>query len=544
VMQPSYLTNRELLVAAMGEEALAEAETLYGGEMLDMPSGIPTVASEIVEEEVFNGPDFEWRPLDRIHPDPSAGSNRSPGDPQNYRWFIEDIDTTLEEIEDDQDDLQPYNTRELAQLRMHVGIHRPTSGDSLQDMRQGTGTGVNFDHRREPQDTENIPEHYTSPYRDGTGVRLWQCWGWVPPDQRTHNIAWRILTIAEGKYILRDEPAPTPDHRPPYFAIKGVDIPMRLYGESIIKYTGPLAEQQTRLANMRLDEVFLGVWQQYLFRKDSVVSDNALLMQPGGAIEVNPPPNTGIGDTFQVLPRKPLLPDVWNEDNWRQQQAEHAAAATDIMQGIGSAGNTATEVERRLQQGNARHVLQIMYYDWTVKREILMRSWKWLQSKMTTPRMVRLQGEEYAQVDLNDLRIPIDIVVGGGMQALSKQTRQQMSQLLVELVRDPITSPYFKHIPVMKRLLQDFGWKNPDTYLKTEQEFELEQWQRGFDTAMAEVNKVGMAGAPGEGAGGPPMEGGQGNAKGAEGYGAQPALPPMPLPGQEASVAGGMLSTG
>ncbi|GAF94191.1 unnamed protein product, partial [marine sediment metagenome] len=274
-------------------------------------------------------------------------------------------------------------------------------------------------YSREPEATEGIPFHLTTPMRDGIGVKIWQCWGWVPPEARINDkSAWRLVVLADGKYVLRDEPAPTPDGKPPYFPIKSIPIPKRLYGESILQYIGPLADQQSRLANMRLDEVFLGVWQQYIYRADSVVSDNQLLMQPGGAIEVAPEQGQSINDTFAVLPRKPVMPDAWNEDQYRQTQAEHAAAATDIMQGVSASDRqTATEVERRLQQGNARHTLYSMWNSFTVKKEMLTRTWRWLQMRMTVPRIVRTVGTEYATVDISQIQVPVDIIVADGIFA-------------------------------------------------------------------------------------------------------------------------------
>jgi hypothetical protein len=140
--------------------------------------------------------------------------------------------------------------------------------DSLADARKGTlASGVSADYIRESQVLEGIPWHTISPMRDGVGVELWQCWGWVPKEARLGElpeIEWRLQVIANARYVLRDIPAPTPDLRPPYFPIKSVVIPKRLYGASVLEYIGPLCDQQSRVANMRLDEVYLGVWQQYL----------------------------------------------------------------------------------------------------------------------------------------------------------------------------------------------------------------------------------------------------------------------------------------
>lgn len=532
VMQPRPMTNGEALMEAFGEEGINQALETFGPDILDEPSGVDTMEPVMVEEEVYNGPVFEWLPLDRVFPDPTGRGE----------WYLEEIDTTLEAIEDDQEMLGVYDESALDMLRNEVRLksQRPDMGglDALGDARSATTAGVSVEYAREPEVTEGIPEWITTPMRDGAGVKLWQCWGRVPVDQRgTDGAPYRLVVIAEGKIVLRDGPSPTPKNTPPYFPIKSIDIPGVLYGETIISYIGPLAEQQTRLANMRLDEVFLGVWQQYLFRKDALVSDNAMLMQPGGAVSVDVGPGERIQDTFQVLQRREVLPSVWQEDSWRQTQAEHAAAATDIVQGVGGGGRaTATEVERLLQQGHARHVMQIMYNDYTVKRELLKRTWEWLQMMLTKPRLVKLQGEEFVQVDLHDLSIPIDITVAGGLFALSKQNRIQMDQELITLATNELTAPQFKLNPVLKKWMLDRGWKNPENYLKTEEELNQEMYQDGFNQGMAQVQAaqyqqgLGAQGAAGGEMGPPPETGGP----------PPPGMPEVSNPGDAASVAGGV----
>lgn len=491
------------------------------------------VEAQVVTEEEYNNVDFDWRPLDRIFPDPSGQD----------RWYIEEIDTTIEQLEDTQEKLGLYDTTEFNRLKDSLP---PTKfaeiGDTLGDARSGTAAaGVSMDYSREPESTEGIPLHYVSPMRDGIGVKLWQCWGWVPPSLRGKDGAeWRLVVIAEGQYVLRDDPAPTPDGKPPYFPIKSIPIPGRLYGESVLKYIGPLNDQQTRIANMRLDEVYLGIWQQYLYRSNSVVSDNQLLMQPGGAIQVTPEQGSSIADTFMVLPRKPVMPDAYNEDQYRQLQAEHAAAASDIMQGVSASDRqTATEVERRLQQGNARHMLQVMWNDYTVKKELLTRTWRWLQMRLTAPRLVRMVGEEFTGVDLTMIQIPVNIIVAGGMFALSKEARIQMDQELIALSSSPIFAPYMRPDAILRRLLLDRGWKNPENFIKTQQEVMLEQY-------MAQMAAGGM-GLPGQ-PGGQGDEQSQGAAAGPGGgpggNGANGRMQGVPSPGQAASMVGGPPQTG
>jgi len=544
VLVPTPIPWRTL-AQGMGSEWEEAGEAMYGAEMLDSPSPVMGMAQQIIEEEVYNAPDFEWRTLDRIFPDPTGAD----------KWCIEDISTTLEELLETQSELDVYNSRVLAEMRQ-VMAWRGSSNDAMGLAREGTPHGLDYDYQREPQDTEGIPEEYVSPMRDGIGVRLWQCWGWVSPEHRRYpDSQWRLTVIADGKWVLRDDPSPTPDQRPPYFPIKSIVIPGRLYGESVIRYIGPLADQQTRISNMRLDEVFLGVWQQFAVRKDSIASDVQLMVAPGGIIEIDPRPGEKVGDAFHQLQRSPVLPDAYAEDQYRQTQAEAAAFATEIFQGAAPApGTTATEVERRLQQGNAPHVLAVTYNEYAVVRELLTRTWKWLQMRLPHERLVRMMGDQLAVVSIADIQTPIDIVVGGGVFAMSKDARVQMDQELLQMAGNPVFAQYIRGDMVLRKWMLDRGWKNPERYAKTQQEVMLEQ-QMAMAAASGGVGPDGqpVGGAGGEmGAMGAPPSDGMALPPGAPpppaptgpyGQSPLPAMPYVPRAGEEAALVGGQLAT-
>ena len=238
-MRPYDMTVKEAVEGELGGEAVQQLAALYGEEVLEQPSGIKGVEAVVIEEEDFNGPSFEWRPLDRVFPDPTGKG----------KWYIEEIDTTIDELLDTQASLDVYDQEVLNNLimSMHTSARNAQGGgvDGLGDMRSGTSAGVSIEYQREPETTEGIPEWIVSPMREGRGVKLWQCWGWVPPEMRqADGSAWRLTVIAEGKYVLRDDPSPTPDGKPPYFPIKSIAIPGRLYGESILHYVGPLSDKQ------------------------------------------------------------------------------------------------------------------------------------------------------------------------------------------------------------------------------------------------------------------------------------------------------------
>jgi len=499
-------------------------------------TGEPTagIEEQLVDERTFNGPQFEWLPLDKLWPDPSG----------RERWYVEQIDTTLEELQEVQKYQKIYNKIEFARLVQSLaGGQQPGNAyDEMGDARAGSAYGSAYGNQisNDPLTStiEGIPWNTIAPQRDGIGVVLKQCWGWVPEHLRGDDGAeWRLTVIANGMFVLRDIPAPTPDGKPPYFAVRSVRLPGQLYGESILYYVGPMADQQTRLANMRLDEVFLGIWQSMLIKQGALGSDNSMYFKPGGYMEVKMEPGAKLQDVIAISPRAPLLPQVWQEDQYRQTQAEHAAAATESLQGVGSAQpQTATQNQNDLTQGNARHVLQTMLFGYELQKEFLERTWEWLRMRMTDEEKVKL-GEEYATVDLRSIQTPIDITIGGGFSAFSKQMRTQRSQLVMQMLQNPFFAQIAKPIPIFRQVLVDEGIKNPERFMISQEELEKQQIQAKIMSLIGP-----QAGAPDAAEGQGPIGPGMGGDQGMSGQGSPEGMPNMPSMGAGAGLGGGPLA--
>lgn len=273
-----------------------------------------------------------------------------------------------------------------------------------------------------------------------------------------------------------------------------------------------------------------------LIKQGALASDNQMYFKPGGYMEVKVEPGQRIQDTINIMPRAPLLPQVWQEDAYRQTQAEHAAAASDIMQGVsGGVEQTATEVERKLQQGNARHVLQTMLFGNDVQKELLERYWEWLRMRMTDQEKLRL-GEEYAVLDLRSIQAPIDITIGGGFFAMSKVQRSQRSQLVAGMLQNPFFAQVAKPIPIFRQLLSDQGIKNVERFMMTEQEFQEAQQRAQIQQLLASDPAAGMGG----GEGGGPV----GNMPPTEGMGSPQSMPNLPSGPSQAGMGGGPLNGG
>ena len=401
--------------------------------------------------EVYNDPWFEWLMLDRVECDPTGQG----------RWFVERIDTTLEQLEETNAKRHIYKNLDIVARMGHYTQHEAFNESE-------SGHGIPY------QDTESA-----SP--DGQKVGLWQCWGWVPKNLRgTDGNAWRLTVIADGMVEIRDVAIPTPDNRPPYFPIRAVPIPGRLYGESVMRWVGPQIDIKSRLANMRVDEVTLGVWQQYVYDRDAV-SSNQMFLQPGGALPVDTQ-GKSINDVFSVVERRPVMGEVYVEDAARQKTIEDTSAATPSQQGVADTSRqTATEVATITARGDQRFVLSTMWLDHAIKKPLLTLGLKNYQRYAPEGRIVRIIGEsgepEQAVVSLAELEIPMDIDVKSGLETFGREARRQSVGEFIQLASSEAFAPYFNSGELLTALAEDQGWTNPRRFVKSEAQVQQERQQ-------------------------------------------------------------------
>jgi len=423
--------------------------------------GRQRVSSEpqINKETTYDDPMFDWVDLFHGWPDPSG----------NNRWFIEQMDVNYDQLLEANEQMNIYQNLD----QVHPFSITPQDTTS--------------DFGNEQNTVEGIPYDTTRLSRDGPTVRLWQCWGWVPPNLRgSDNIAWRLQVIANGQVVIRDIPMPTPDLRIPYFPIKSIPIPRRLYGESIVRYIGPLADQMNRIENWRMDEVLLGIWGQTIFNRQAGVSDNKLFLQPGGALFVDGNPS----EVAFPMPRKPIIPEAYTESANKREQIESTSAATPLVQGVMETNRaTASEIHTRSLQGNARFELMTMWLDYTLKKELLDRMFKLYQRHLPPDRLIRLVGQpnQMIQLDISMIQEPVDIVINSGIFAFNKEDRLQgMNQMISAMAANPDLMKHFRLNNIAREIVTDIGWRNPDKFVMSEEEVaQNDQAAQQMQLAMA-----------------------------------------------------------
>lgn len=460
--------------------------------LLDDDGRVKTWAPFEMLERVYDNVDFMWLGLSDLAVDLTNGPRR---------WAIERVQTSLMALQRENELYRKQNGRDLYKNLDLLTMHASS-----------VPTRESFE---EPRDTERWPltEAQLTGGWDGDDrpVELWMCWD---------NIRGTLTKIADRSIELDHGLAPTPDGLDPYLGVPAVPVPGRVYGDSILHWVGPLATYQTRIARARADEVLLNIWQQFIYREGTIRSAQ-LWWRPGAGLPIDHPnPDRPISDSIMVFPRKPVFTEAWQEEGYRQQQAESTAGADAVSQGIEATSKSrdvsATEIQQRVMQGSSRYQLENMYLETTFKRPLLYKMFDLLRQNLTAPRSLRVLNQDVT-VDLLDLDRNVDFKLGSGLAEITKQEKERQTELMTQLAQTPVFAPYFKPREILLDLMALWGRKDKNRFVKTDQEVQ----QLAMQQAMA-------APAPGGGGGG---ESGPGKPQNSARQLPAAAGPQVPAPG-------------
>ena len=422
-----------------------------------------------VLETLYDNVDIQWLGLDSIAIDLS----------NSRRWIIEKMITSYERL-----------AEENQNYRNEFGVDLYKNLDLIEESRYSTSP-IQRDSYEEPRATERWP------LSDGRilsnpgehQVELWLCW------DNTH----RTLTkIANRSVELDHGLAPTPYGYDPYISLPAVPVPGRPYGDSILNWTGPLSRYQTRIARARADEILLNIWQQYIFR-EGAIRGAQWFHRPGGGIPIEASnDDRPITDNFAILPRRPVFQEAWQEEGYRQQQAEATAATDPLSQGVEATQKSrdvsATEVQQRVLQGATRGELERLYDEVAFKKVMLGMIFDLLRQNLTQPKKVRILEDKegasdgsYQDVDLTMLERPIDIVITGGTLDISVAEKLQEIDRLVNLGQSPVYGPFLEARQILIEMLKATRTlaRNTRKFVKTEEKLREEARQAQIAAAGA-----------------------------------------------------------
>lgn len=401
-------------------------------------------------QTIYDNIDFMWLGLSDLAIDLTNGPRR---------WAIERVQTSLYTLVTESQNYERENGKPLYKnldlLKMHAS---------------SVPTRESFE---EPRDTERWPlteAQLTGGWdNDDRPVELWICWD---------NLTGMCTKIADRSIELDYGLSPTPDGLDPYISSPSVPIPGRVYGDSILHWTGPLATYQTRIARARADEVLLNIWQQFIYREGSIRSTQ-LFWRPGAGMAIDHPnPDRPITDSVYVFPRRPVFQEAWQEEGYRQQQQEATAGADAVTQGVEATNKSrdvsATEIQQRVLQGSSRFQLENLYNEVSFKRPFLYKTFDLLRMNLTSPRSIRVLNTDMT-VDLRNLDRNVDFKLGSGLFEITKKEREQQADQLVNIAQTPVFGPYLRPREILLDLFEVWGRKNKNRFVKSDEQVQQAQ---------------------------------------------------------------------
>lgn len=425
-------------------EATADGEIIPGG-----------FERRTIPDVRHNGPQITFPDLFNIWQDPTGQG----------RWWIERIPSSMSDLKQANKDFSGNLYKNLSKLSAEVQTRPSVSGNY-------GGYGNSSTDGPLSKIVDGIPEQF-----DEDHVELWQCWGWVSPDIRRYDdTQWRLQVIANRDVLIRDVPAPTHDHRPPYANVQSIPIPNQVYGDSVLSYIGDLIDLRSQFENMRRDEALLNIYKTYMINRNAVptLRGQDMFLKPGGALMLDIEPGNNLNDVFGIVPRQPVLPEAYQESAIKEQQILTTSGATEPFQGTNfGARTTATEVNLIANVGTSRFQLATMWMDETFKRPVLESMFKLYQSRLTTPEVVQLVGEPQltGEVSFEDLQYDVDIHVDSGLFGSMDQNQlNAMLNTYQTLLSNPETAIYIDPAKFVKKISYRAGVSGADDFVRSPEE--------------------------------------------------------------------------
>jgi len=496
LFEPAYIGNKYCVICGHTWYKLRWERT-QESRVIDRPVQDPVtgellgMSSELQPTTTYDDPKLEWVSNFRLWPDPTG----------NNEWFIEEVETTQEKLE-------TLNSQFGGQLYKNLGLTRlmnaGSSGRKPTDpQNRNIGmSGESFGRESEMAAIEGVSSTAMEETFDGPTVKLLICTGRVPYEPND-GVRWRRQIIANDQVVIRDVVSPTPDLKPEYFGVPYIPVPGFVYGDSVLRYAAPLNDQLNRIENFRMDEVVLGIWQQYVANRQAV-QNTQLLQQPGGIVFVDTAAD--VQTAFRVLERRPILPQAYTESSVKRDQIERMTGATASQQGSTSADReTATSFQGRMTLGNERFRLSTMWLNFKFKRELLTRMFGLYQRNLPAGRLVRLIGsDEQVAMDISQLQDDVDVSIDADVTQVDNAAKQQALAFFMQTAAAPAFAQWWKVENLLPDVVSAYLEKDGRKYVRTPEEMAAMAQASLFTGALG----GDVAGDGGQGGGGGAGQGG------------------------------------
>ena len=365
--------------------------------------------------------------------------------------------------------------------------------------------------------SQNNPERFD---KFSKPVEILEMHGLLPdefvPDDGFNN---RLITIANGKVVLRNVPNPIWAKGIPFAAYTPVPDPYHFWGIGKIEPNEKLQATASRFASQKLDALDIFIDPMFFYNRLANVDTRKMYTRAGGAVPVDGPPAEQIMPVFPDL-RGLQLSYQEIESLWRWMQISTGVLEDTVIgqQSANSDRQTAREFLGRAESSQRRLVFEtLMCVDQFVLP--LAQAFRELNAQfMDFPTQIRMLGQAALIdpqtgmpippepfVNLQDVILRYDMRAQATTSLVGKGAKQQNDVLLVPAIAQTPIAMALNWYAVARKLCLDFDW-NPDELLVNPQQFMLNM-MAAVQVQMAQQTKGAQdsrpAGGNGKAAGAP-----------------------------------------
>lgn len=414
-----------------------------------------TSREQVIKGKVtrFDGP--TWDVVDILDFWPEPGKRRI----DEMSWVIHRYWLEYDEIVE-MTELGIFDKSSLKDLRDSA----PSTADSMQQRLNIYRSFNEFDMRTKQ-------ERFAKP------VEIWEMWGRVPREFVTDGIVHRVVTVGNGKVIMKNRPNPFWHGELPFKAYCPMPDPHYFHGPGKVEIGEKMQFTANRFANQKMDAMDLVIDPVWLYDRSRGVDTASLYTRAGRTIGIDGPVDDSVIRT--------LSPDL---RGLQIAYTEIAQLWSWIQQGTGIVEDTVSGMPSGSRQtareflGRQENVLTRLMLEARLAEEAfiepLANQFRDLNKQfLSVPHEVKILGTDAQTNPITGFPVPQTPTVlsledinhdyrahaVGATQMLGRQIRQQNLVLLLQTMQvNPAAMQLINWSSFLRQMFEAFDVRNPD----------------------------------------------------------------------------------
>lgn len=369
------------------------------------------------------------------------------------------------------------------------GIYNPSEVARLK--REGGSFEDTFDYRqfRFSRVFGSSPEMALQDEPFAKPVEVLEYWGRVPSEFTTDGKTERVVTIANGQFLLRDRPNPFWSCRKPFLAFSPTPDPHHFFAIGKAEVVAKLQIVANRFTNQQLDVIDRLIDPAFIYNEMMGLDPSRAHLAPNKWIGMSGP----IDGNFA-----PITPDVRGVEmgtaktqeiaRWMQQAT---GVIDDVVVGIKGAGqDTARGVLTRAEAVAVRLMLEAKLAEKSYLEPLADNFMGLNKQFLETPRELIILGESATQDPITggapmmqrEILRPQDLIPTyaargrGAASRMGKGVRQQNLVLLLQACsNNPVIAGAINWLNFFRTIFREFEIENINELIATQEEFQRMQ---------------------------------------------------------------------